>query len=638
LQEVFPTLDFSSAAELDYLPNLKSAYVGMVEETKSLFAMSPDKFPLLAFSDPTEQRSIDQTSGTFSSSDLDAITQARKLRELCDGDTLDPRCMTGIHRLEADSRTRFNRLLDGTPRPPLLVPAGDAIAIEHTSPAIEEISNISLVSPWKKWNGSGFSASRLLGLPSHVISAPLWSLLALFSVVGWYVVKMPPRAQQADLPPVLNMHSDIVSGSYPDDTAGHVADAPVLENLSLSDSDTVTVSKLTSLPVADEPLEGEDSDKDTPDTTGKRKPIRRRRGRRKKGIISNEPLESNAHDNEETVTDELLDALAAHHQDSLVTSSSTPTKIVASPTLVVSDTVLGAHFNRILRLLFINNWIGFGSHGTVVFRGFLQGRAVAVKRLLKDFVTLASREVSLLEESDDHPNVIRYFYQETRANFLYIALELCPASLADIIERTDGFRDIAITFEPKRALRQITSGLRHLHDLKIVHRDIKPQNILVSSASKGGVRNGRGHRMLISDFGLCKKLEVDQSSFMPTAFGAMAAGTAGWRAPEILRGEVNLDDSNLSQSSRGSIANGTATWTTGAKPTKLTKTVDIFALGCLFFYTLTSGGHPFGDKFERESNILKDAKSLKGLEHFGEEGSEAVDLIHKMLNPEASQR
>lgn len=283
---------------------------------------------------------------------------------------------------------------------------------------------------------------------------------------------------------------------------------------------------------------------------------------------------------------------------------------------------------------------GFGSHGTVVYQGSLQGRAVAVKRLLQDFVTLASREVSILQESDDHPNVIRYYYQEAYANFLYIALELCPASLADVIESPDQFREISNSFDPKRALRQITSGLRHLHSLKIVHRDIKPQNILISAPKAGASGKDGGRRMLISDFGLCKKLEMDQTSFLPTAHGAMAAGTVGWRAPEILRGEVKLDDSmsdDHSQSSRGSV--GTAVnGSTSGKPTRLTKSVDIFALGCLFYYVLTNGSHPFGDRFEREINILKNTKFLDGLEQFGEEGSEAVDLITKMLDPEAHNR
>ena len=153
--------------------------------------------------------------------------------------------------------------------------------------------------------------------------------------------------------------------------------------------------------------------------------------------------------------------------------------------------------------------------------------------------------------------------------------------------------------------------------------------------------------MLISDFGLCKKLDFDQTSFLPTAHGAAGAGTVGWRAPEILRGEVKLDDvlNEDTVSSRGSVTGkntslgGTSTGSTiGDKPTRLTKLVDIFALGCLFYYTLTNGGHPYGDRFEREVNILKNQKSLEGLERFGEEGAEAAELISSMLSIEARER
>ena len=268
--------------------------------------------------------------------------------------------------------------------------------------------------------------------------------------------------------------------------------------------------------------------------------------------------------------------------------------------------------------------VGRGSNGTTVFKGSLGGQVVAVKRLLQDFVTLATHEINILKEAaNDHPNVIQYFCHVTQPYFIYLVIQLCPASLADIIERRDSFREIEATFEPKRALREITSGLRYLHARNIIHRDIKPQNIMVS-----GAKNGENHRMLISDFGLCKRLEVDQASFMPTDPRAVGAGTVGWRAPEILRKERRLGGFNSSQSPSGRA-------TASPIATKLTRAVDIFALGCLFYYCLTRGGHPYGNRVEREGNIMKDAKNLEGL---GEEDTEVANLIEKMLNPEAALR
>ena len=126
----------------------------------------------------------------------------------------------------------------------------------------------------------------------------------------------------------------------------------------------------------------------------------------------------------------------------------------------------------------------------------------------------------------------------------------------------------------------------------------------------------------------------------------------GWRAPEILRGDVSLLENATSSSSssiggedttsssRGSAYTDTGTTTTTApgRLTRLTKSVDVFALGCLYYYVLTNGGHPFGDRYERDVNILKGVKWLDGLEGFGEEGSEAVDVIERMLSPEPSDR
>lgn len=53
--------------------------------------------------------------------------------------------------------------------------------------------------------------------------------------------------------------------------------------------------------------------------------------------------------------------------------------------------------------------LGTGCQGTVVYKGKFDGREVAVKRVLTEFLPLVEREVELLRDSDDHPNVIRYF-------------------------------------------------------------------------------------------------------------------------------------------------------------------------------------------------------------------------------------
>ncbi|CAK7262774.1 bifunctional endoribonuclease/protein kinase ire1 [Sporothrix epigloea] len=280
-----------------------------------------------------------------------------------------------------------------------------------------------------------------------------------------------------------------------------------------------------------------------------------------------------------------------------------------------------------------NVQLGTGSNGTVVFEGKFDGRAVAVKRMLIQFYDIASQETKLLRESDDHPNVIRYYAQQQRANFHYIALELCQASLADVVERPNQFHDLAQAGERDlpSVLYQITSGLNHLHSRSIVHRDLKPQNILVNMGADGKPR------LLISDFGLCKKLEGGQSSFGATT--AHAAGTSGWRAPELLldddaRGDgQTLVESVLSTQSGLSGSGSIVHNPDGTVSRRATKAIDIFSLGLVFYYVLTKGSHPFdcGDRYMREVNIRKDTYNLDGLDVLGDFAFEAKDLVEQMI-------
>jgi len=274
--------------------------------------------------------------------------------------------------------------------------------------------------------------------------------------------------------------------------------------------------------------------------------------------------------------------------------------------------------------------LGYGSHGTIVYKGTFQGRECAVKRLLMDFYDVAYREVEILQQSDDHPNVVRYFAQEQCDRFLYIALELCPASLSDLVERSrePAIKKLVHQVDLRRALYEMMAGIGYLHGLKMVHRDIKPQNILISTP-----RPRHAPRVLISDFGLCKKLDDNQSSFHNTIVqpGGGGAGTVGWRAPEVLV----AGDNPVIADGDGSTGNQPSASGSG---NRITKAVDIFSAGCVFYYVLTGGDHPFGDRYERERNILRDAYDLDKLDSMGEDGLEAKDLITRMLAHQPKQR
>ncbi|KAK7113321.1 serine/threonine-protein kinase/endoribonuclease IRE1-like [Littorina saxatilis] len=240
--------------------------------------------------------------------------------------------------------------------------------------------------------------------------------------------------------------------------------------------------------------------------------------------------------------------------------------------------------------------LGHGCEGTFVYRGTFEGRAVAVKRLLPECFSFADREVELLRESDQHHNVIRYFCMEADQQFRYIALELCTATLADYLADKDlpGPMPDTIT-----VLHQAMNGIAHLHSLDIVHRDVKPQNVLISMPdAKGQIR------ALISDFGLCKKLAAGRLSFSRRSG---AAGTEGWIAPEMLENDA-----------------------------RTTCAVDIFSAGCVLYYAVTKGKHPFGDSLKRQANILSGDFYLEHLR--GDENVVCRELVEAMISFKPEER
>lgn len=246
--------------------------------------------------------------------------------------------------------------------------------------------------------------------------------------------------------------------------------------------------------------------------------------------------------------------------------------------------------------------LGHGSNGTIVFEGELvdhNNRKIAVKRMLREFFEIAKHEVSLLIESDEHPNIVRYFAREEDEQFVYLALELCDQSLEKFVaeRKPKSKKNKQKYMEQKmQLLFQLCKAVEHLHKLNIVHRDLKPQNVLISS--DGVVK--------ISDMGLGRRLSSNKTSFH-TNNGS--AGTVGWQAPELLQ------DENEGQ------------------PLRKTRAVDIFALGCILYYVLTDGGHPFGDRLEREYNILNDKPKFIHVLPL-----EMIDLIQQMIHHDPAKR
>ncbi|XP_077475945.1 serine/threonine-protein kinase/endoribonuclease IRE1 [Stigmatopora argus] len=244
--------------------------------------------------------------------------------------------------------------------------------------------------------------------------------------------------------------------------------------------------------------------------------------------------------------------------------------------------------------------LGHGAEGTIVYKGQFDNRPVAVKRILPECFSFADREVQLLRESDEHPNVIRYFCTERDRQFQYIAIELCAASLQEYVEKKDFDRH---GLQPVMLLQQAMSGLAHLHSLNIVHRDLKPHNILVS------MPNAHGRvRAMISDFGLCKKLAVGRHSFSRRSG---VPGTEGWIAPEVLSEDCKNNP---------------------------TCAVDIFSAGCVFYYVVSEACHPFGKSLQRQANILLGTYSLELLETNKHSDIVARDIIEQMLSTEPHLR
>ncbi|EGR29246.1 protein kinase domain protein [Ichthyophthirius multifiliis] len=199
------------------------------------------------------------------------------------------------------------------------------------------------------------------------------------------------------------------------------------------------------------------------------------------------------------------------------------------------------------------NVIGKGSFSKVVLvRKKDDKKLYALKILKKKLIHEKNQYRNLITERNilintNHPFIIKHYSAFQNNKKLFFLLEYCPGGeLFNLLWRKKTFNESQTLFY----VAQIVLGLEYLHDLNIIYRDLKPENVLIDI--DGYIK--------LADFGLSKMQQNNQNM-------KSVCGTKQYYAPEIFTGKG------------------------------YGREIDYWTLGCLCF-ELISGKPPFQNEYE----------------------------------------
>jgi serine/threonine protein kinase len=207
---------------------------------------------------------------------------------------------------------------------------------------------------------------------------------------------------------------------------------------------------------------------------------------------------------------------------------------LADPTQTTSDFELRAMVSRALAANYeLEDEIGRGGMGIVYrARDRRLKRTVAVKLLPPELAYRSDIRSRFLREAEtsaqlNHPNIVPIFSVGEDARVVYFIMAFVEGdNLAKILQR-QGRIDFE---ETRRILRDVADALAYAHQRGVVHRDIKPDNILIDSETG---------RVLVTDFGIARAISETAGSRL-TATG-MALGTPAYMSPEQAAGDREID-------------------------------------------------------------------------------------------------
>ena len=183
----------------------------------------------------------------------------------------------------------------------------------------------------------------------------------------------------------------------------------------------------------------------------------------------------------------------------------------------------------------------------------LMHRRVAIKVLPKLKTESDSRLRRFLAECRmiaqfDHPNIVRAFHFDMEHDHYYLVMEFVEGkNLRQSVER-EGALPYKVAAD---YIMQAARGLAHAHQFGLIHRDVKPANLLVD----------KSNIVKLLDLGLARSLNPESGASLTKSRQGKLVGTADYVAPEQVQDSHNVDPKT-----------------------------DIYSLGCTFYYLLT--GHP----------------------------------------------
>ncbi|XP_054393351.1 cyclin-dependent kinase 3 isoform X3 [Pongo abelii] len=189
--------------------------------------------------------------------------------------------------------------------------------------------------------------------------------------------------------------------------------------------------------------------------------------------------------------------------------------------------------------------IGEGTYGVVYkAKNRETGQLVALKKIRLDLEmegvpSTAIREISLLKELK-HPNIVRLLDVVHNERKLYLVFEFLSQDLKKYMDSTPG-SELPLHLI-KSYLFQLLQGVSFCHSHRVIHRDLKPQNLLINEL--GAIK--------LADFGLARAFGVPLRTYTHEVV------TLWYRAPEILLGSKFY-----------------------------TTAVDIWSIGCIFAEMVT---------------------------------------------------